>query len=214
MGNEKVLIDALIKTMAELVDYHDGNMGGHIDRTQKGIKIFYEEMEKQNVYREEIKKLDLDMLLQSCMLYDVGKICIKDSILNKPGRLTNEEFSEMKKHVIYGENILEKIEISAGKSEFLEQAKAFTGTHHEKWDGSGYPRGLEGEEIPLLGRIVAIIDVYDALTSVRPYKDAFTHAQAVEIITETGGNMFDPALVEIFKNVSDRFKSVSERPKA
>jgi putative two-component system response regulator len=207
MGNEKILIDALIKTMAELIDYHDHNMGGHIDRIQKCLKIFYEEMDKQGVYREEIKKLDLDMLLQSCMLYDVGKVCIKDSILNKPGRLTNEEFSEMKKHVIYGETIIEKIEKKAGKSEFLELALIFTGTHHEKWDGSGYPRGLEGEEIPLLGRIMARIDVYDALTSVRPYKDALTHEQAVEIITETSGNMFDPALVEVFSKVSASFKS-------
>jgi putative two-component system response regulator len=206
MADEKKLVDALIKTMAELVDRHDQSMSGHTDRTRNGVQVFLEEMKKHDIYKDELGKLNLDVLLQSCMLYDVGKISIKDSILNKPGKLTNEEFSEMKKHTIYGEKIIEKIETMAGASDLLDYAKICAVSHHEKWDGTGYPRGLEGAEIPLMGRILAIVDVYEGLTSARPYKDPFTHEQAVEIISGTGGTLFDPKLIEVFELVSTKFK--------
>jgi putative two-component system response regulator len=200
------LQNALIKTMAELVDYHDNNTGDHIERTQLGMRLFLEEMEKDHIYEKEIKKYNKELLLQSCLLYDVGKISVKEGILNKAGRLTDEEFSEMKKHVFYGEKIIDKIEKQAGECDFTQYAKTFVTSHHEKWDGTGYPRGLKEKEIPLLGRIMAIIDVYEALTSVRPYKGAFTHEQAVEIIVETAGTVFDPDLVEVFELTSDKFK--------
>jgi putative two-component system response regulator len=206
MEKKMTMQDALTKTMAELVDRHDDSMEGHVDRTQQGIKILLEEMVNHNAYKEEIQKLDVNALLQACLLYDVGKVYIKDHILNKPGRLTDEEFSEMKKHTIFGEKVIQKLEAMAGECDFTHYAKIFAVSHHEKWDGTGYPRGLEGAEIPLLGRMMAIFDVYDALTSERPYKNAFTHEQAVEIITQTGGTVFDPQLVNVFEICSARFK--------
>jgi len=199
------LQNALLKTMAELVECRDDITGGHIERTQRGIKILLEEIEKSGIYAEETKGWDLDLLLQSSQLHDVGKISINDVILKKPEKLNEQEFDEMKKHASFGEEIIEKIETLAKESDFLKYAKIFAASHHEKWDGTGYPRGLKGDDIPLLGRIMAIADVYDALTSMRPYKDAFSHDEAVRIITESSGTQFDPKLVELFIKNSDRF---------
>jgi len=198
--------NALLKTMAELVECRDDITGGHIERTQRGIKILLEEIKKNGVYQEETKGWDVNLLLQSSQLHDVGKISISDNILKKPGKLTDEEFNEMKKHASFGEEIIEKIETLTKESEFLNYAKIFAASHHEKWDGSGYPRGLKGNSIPLLGRIMAIADVYDALTSVRPYKKAFSHEEAVRIITEAGGTQFDPRLVEVFISAAEHLK--------
>jgi len=199
------LQNALLKTMAELVECRDDITGGHIERTQRGIKILLEEIEKSGIYAEETKGWDLDLLLQSSQLHDVGKISINDVILKKPTKLNKQEFEEMKKHAAFGERIIEKIETLAKESDFLKYAKIFAASHHEKWDGTGYPRGLKGDEIPLLGRIMAIADVYDALTSMRPYKEAFSHEEAVRIITNSGGTQFDPNLIELFIKNSDRF---------
>jgi putative two-component system response regulator len=203
------LQNALLKTMAELVECRDDITGGHIERTQRGIKILLEEIEKSGIYAEEANGWDLDLLLQSSQLHDVGKISINDVILKKPGKLNEQEFDEMKKHASFGEKIIEKIENLAKESDFLKYAKIFAASHHEKWDGTGYPRGLKGDEIPLLGRIMAIADVYDALTSMRPYKDAFSHEEAVRIITESSGTQFDPKLVELFIKNSDKFNHKS-----
>jgi len=200
------LQNAMLKTIAELVECRDDITGGHIERTQRGIKILLEELEKSGVYRDETEGWDMDLLLQSCQLHDVGKISIDDRILKKPGRLNDEEFEEMKKHASFGEQIIEKIEALAKESDFLNYAKIFAASHHEKWDGTGYPRGLKGDEVPLLGRIMAIADVYDALVSERPYKKAFTHEEAVRIITEGSGTQFDPMLVEVFTCAADQFR--------
>jgi len=200
------LQNAMLKTMAELVECRDDITGGHIERTQQGIKILVEEIEKGSVYQEEAKNWNVDLLLQSCQLHDVGKISIDDNILKKPGKLNDEEFESMKQHAVFGERIIEKIETLAKGSDFLKYAKIFAASHHEKWDGSGYPRGLKGNDIPLLGRIMAIADVYDALTSLRPYKRAFTHDEAVKIINDGSGTQFDPALVEAFIRSSEKFR--------
>jgi putative two-component system response regulator len=199
------LQNALLKTMAELVECRDDITGGHIERTQRGIKILLEEIERSGIYAEEAKGWDLDLLLQSSQLHDVGKISINDVILKKPEKLNKQEYDEMKKHAAFGERIIEKIETLAKESDFLKYAKIFAASHHEKWDGTGYPRGLKGDEIPLLGRIMAIADVYDALTSMRPYKKAFSHEEAVRIITSGSGTQFDPKLIELFVKNSDRF---------
>jgi putative two-component system response regulator len=201
------LQNALLKTMAELVECRDDITGGHIERTQRGIKILLEEIEKNGVYREETKGWDVDLLLQSSQLHDVGKISIDDVILKKPGKLTEQEYEIMKKHAYFGGQIIKKIETLTKESDFLQYAKIFAVSHHEKWDGTGYPCGLKENEIPLLGRIMAIADVYDALTSVRPYKKAFPHEEAVRIITEGSGTQFDPMLVEVFTHAADRFKN-------
>jgi putative two-component system response regulator len=192
--------------MAEMVEYRDDITGGHIERTQRGIKLILEEMERSHVYREETTGWDINLLLQSCQLHDVGKIHIPDNILKKTEKLDDEEFSEMKKHTLIGEKIIGEIENLAKESEFVKYAKIFAATHHEKWDGTGYPRGLKENDIPLLGRIMALADVYDALVSVRPYKKAFTHEEAVRIIAEGSGTQFDPVLVDVFLRTAEQFK--------
>ena len=206
------LQNALLKTMAELVECRDDITGGHIERTQKGIKILLDAIEKNGLYKEETQGWDIKLLLQSSQLHDVGKISIDDNILKKPGKLTDEEFVSMKKHAAFGEQIIEKIETIAKESDFLKYAKIFAASHHEKWDGTGYPNGLKGNDIPLLGRIMSIADVYDALTSVRPYKKAFSHEEAVKIITDSSGKQFDPALIEEFLKTADQFKEIVNTP--
>jgi putative two-component system response regulator len=158
-------------------------------------------------WQAEAAEWDVELLCQSCLLHDIGKIAISDSILKKPGALTLEEFAAMQQHVALGVGFLEHLEDSdEASSAFLRYAKIFVKYHHEKWDGTGYPGGLSGEDIPLLGRLMAIVDVYDALTSDRPYKKAFSHEEAVRIMLDGGGKHFDPALVSLFAQVAGQFR--------
>jgi putative two-component system response regulator len=195
------LQDAILKTVADLVESRDDITGGHIERTRRGVGLLVEALRDHPVYGGEVAGWDIKLLLQSSQLHDVGKIAISDRILQKPGRLDRDEFEEMKKHASFGAQIIEKIESSTSASDFLKYAKIFAGTHHEKWDGSGYPKGLKGEEIPIQGRIMALADVYDALVSERPYKKAFSHDEAVKIIQEGKGIQFDPVLTDIFTKI-------------
>jgi putative two-component system response regulator len=201
------LQNAILKTVAELVEFRDNITGGHIERTQNFLSSFLGFLLDHGVYVEEFSRWDLNLFVMSSQLHDVGKISIKDSILMKPGELTSEEFEEMKKHAIYGRQIIEKIEASTPENAFLKHARIFAGSHHEKWNGSGYPDGLKGDEIPLQGRLMAIVDVYDALTNDRPYKKAFTHEEAVKIISEGSGKHFDPLLCDIFMQHEKEFKN-------
>jgi putative two-component system response regulator len=204
------LKNAILKTMAELVECRDDITGGHIERTQRYLGILIDAMQRHNVYTDEIAPWDIGLVLQSAQLHDVGKISIKDSILQKPGKLTEDEFEEIKSHTIFGEKIIDKIRERTSEHAFLEHAKVLVCAHHEKWDGSGYPKGLKGRDIPLLGRLMAIVDVYDALVSERPYKKAFPHEEAVDIIVNGKGSHFDPVLVDLFINVADEFKAAAE----
>jgi putative two-component system response regulator len=197
---------ALLKTMAELVERRDDATGGHIDRTQRGIKILLDEVRKSGIYHEKTKDWDIDLIIQSSQLHDIGKISIEDKILRKPGKLDEVEYNEMKKHTIFGEQIIEKIQTMTKENEFLKYAKILASSHHEKWDGTGYPNGLSEDEIPLLGRIMAIADVYDALISERPYKKPFTHEEAINIIAGSKKKHFDPVLVDLFLEAADKFK--------
>ena len=199
------LQNAVLKTMSNLVEYRDDITGGHVERTERFLRILIEEMVKQKVYIEILDTWDLKLFLQSAQLHDVGKIAIRDNILMKPATLTKEEFDEMKKHTTFGETVIEKIQESSRESVFLTHAKIMAGTHHEKWDGSGYPRGMSGMTIPLQGRLMAIADVYDALISERPYKKAFSAEKAISIIKEGSGAQFDPALIEVFASAAHRF---------
>jgi putative two-component system response regulator len=203
------LKNIVLKTMAELVESRDEITGGHIDRTQCYVKVMIDAMREAGVYMDEVKTWDEALVLQSSQLHDVGKISIKDSILFKPGKLTPDEFEEIKGHTTFGEKVIHNLINSTTESGFLEYARIFAISHHEKWNGKGYPYGLAGEEIPLLGRVMAIADVYDALVTDRPYKDAFSHEEAVQIITDDSGIHFDPALVELFVNVNDKFRKIS-----
>ena len=198
----------LLKGLSELVESRDNVTGGHIERTQNGIKILINGIKDEGIYQDETEGWDdMNLLLQSSQLHDVGKIHVNEDILNKPGKLNPEEFTKMKKHTSEGEKIIRNMEPKEKEHKFLTFAKIFAAYHHEKWDGTGYPYGLKENEIPLLGRIMAIADVYDALTTVRPYKDAFTHEEAVMIINEGKGTHFDPVLVDLFNKKSELFKS-------
>lgn len=201
-----VLQNAILKTVADLVECRDDITGGHIERTQRGVSLLIHALRENGPYQEEALDWNVELLLQSSQLHDVGKIAISDRILKKPGPLTSEEFEEMKKHTSFGIRVIGQIEAVAEESDFLHYAKIFAGTHHEKWDGTGYPLGLQAETIPLSGRIMAIADVYDALTSERPYKKAFSHEEAVIAIQNGKGKQFDPALIEVFTRIADQFK--------
>ncbi|MCL2801660.1 MAG: response regulator [Treponema sp.] len=200
------LQNALLKTMAELVEYRDDITGRHIERTQRGLRLLLDEIVKSGIYKEETSNWDIEVLVQSSQLHDVGKIFISDNILRKPGKLNFDEYEDMKVHTHVGKQIMEKVEILAMESEFLKYAKIFAASHHEWWDGTGYPNNLKGTSIPLLGRVMSVADVYDALVSVRPYKKAYSHEEAVELIRKGSGTQFDPALVKIFLKISDQFK--------
>jgi putative two-component system response regulator len=203
------LQNAILRTVAELVECRDDTTGGHIERTQNYLKILVDALQGDDLYREEVSSWNIEFLLQSSQLHDVGKIAIKDSILQKPAKLTPEEFDEMKTHTSFGIKVIEKIQENTSEATFLEYAKIFASTHHEKWDGTGYPNGLSGNNIPLQGRLMAIADVYDALISERPYKKPFSHEEAVDIIKKGSGSHFDPNLVKIFLENEEKFREVA-----
>ena len=197
--------NATISVIADLVETRDETTGGHVARTQIYIELLVNELLRSGVYADEIAAWDLSLTLPSAQLHDVGKISISDLILNKPGKLTDEEFELIKHHCNKGERMISRIIERTTNDMFLEHAKKFAAHHHEKWDGTGYPKGLRGEEIPLEGRIMAIADVYDALVSKRPYKEPYSHAQAVDIIKKDSGTHFDPQIVAAFLNVAEHF---------
>ncbi len=153
---------------------------------------------------QKTSSLDTEQIIMSAQLHDVGKIAIDDSILRKPGKLDKDEFEAMKKHTVIGGEIIKEIQNKTEESEYLEYAYTFAVYHHEKWDGSGYPFGIAGEKIPLPARLMALIDVYDALISERPYKKAFTHEEAIKIIADGKGTHFDPVLTDLFLSVADK----------
>jgi len=202
------LQNGMISVLASMVENRDKLTGEHITRTTEYIKILLDAMVKRGLYADEMKDWDFDIVISSSRMHDLGKIAVTDLILNKPGKLTEEEFEIIKTHAAEGEKIIDEIISESGDEVFLQNAKLFAGYHHERWNGMGYPRGLKGTEIPLQGRIMAIADVYDALVSERPYKSAFTHDKAVEIIMESKGKQFDPQIIDVFNEVNSLFVKV------
>jgi putative two-component system response regulator len=203
------LQNKLLAAMAELIEGRDTTTGDHIVNTRRYLGILLNAAIETGIEAEQSSGWDVELLLQSCQLHDIGKISIHDGILKKPGKLTPEEFEEMKRHVLFGLGFIEKLEDGEEDILFLQYAKTLIAFHHEKWDGSGYPYGLSGENIPLLGRMMAIADVYDALTSMRPYKKAFSHEEAVRIIVEGRGTHFDPQLTGLFERAAESFRLAS-----
>jgi len=200
------LQNAILKTVAELVECRDNVTGGHIERTQHYLRLLVDYMIDHGVYAEELLSWDIELFIMSSQLHDVGKISIKDEILMKPGKLNEDEFDTMKMHTVYGVEIIRRIEESATEKEFLLFAEIMAGSHHEKWNGKGYPYGLKGNDIPLQGRLMAIADVYDALTDERPYKKAFTHEKSIGIIKEERGEHFDPQIADVFLMYEKEFE--------
>ena len=196
------LQDAVIVWAAEVLEFRDEETGQHIERVQKYLRLMVDEMQKRDSYKAELAKWDINAFLKSALLHDVGKIKIRDDILLKPGRLTEEETGIMRLHTIHGKALIESLQNKVRNQTFLDYAIVLALSHHERWDGTGYPYGLKGEEIPLQARMMAIADVYDALISERPYKKAFSHSEAAGIIKDGGGTQFDPELTDLFLSVS------------
>ena len=207
----KELRYTVISSLADVVEFRDDIIGGHVERIQSYLKIMVDQLMQENLYQEELSTWDMEYLVPSSQLHDVGKILISEKILNKNGKLTPEEFEEIKKHPQYGVNIINRIiQLSSREQNFLRHASIFAASHHEKWDGSGYPRGLAGDDIPLQGRLMGLADVYDAVITIRPYKQPLGVEAAVQAINEGKGTHFDPVLVEIFQAVAPQFAKISE----
>jgi len=201
---------SILNIVAGMVESRDDTTGGHIHRIQKYLKCLIDSLLTSTQYGDEICNWNMDFVLPSSQLHDVGKIAISDSILNKPGKLTDEEYEIMKTHAQIGMEAICRMAKTTTDSSFLEHAKKFAGAHHEKWDGSGYPNGLVGSDIPLEGRLMAIADVYDALVTARPYKEPFSPVKAAEIIRSSSGTHFDPELVDAFNAVSTQFAAIAD----
>ncbi|MBF0530335.1 MAG: two-component system response regulator, partial [Deltaproteobacteria bacterium] len=190
--------EVTIESMASLAETRDPETGGHIRRTQHYVKLLAEALKNNPKFSQVLDDDPIDILFKSAPLHDIGKVGVPDHILLKPGKLTDEEFEQMKMHTIYGRNALFSAEKRLGNNSFLRVAREIAYTHQEKWNGTGYPEGLKGSEIPIPGRLMALADVYDALISKRTYKPPFPHEKAVSIIAEGRGSHFDPDVVDAF----------------
>ena len=207
----KKLQNGILSIVAEVVEFRNDMSGGHIERIICYMQVLADAILKDGIYKEDTANWDMDFLISAAQLHDVGKICIGEEIINKPGRLTADEFDEIKKHSAYGLMMIDKIEKAIGKHNFLSYASEIAENHHERWDGGGYPAGLKEKEIPLLGRIMAIVDTYDALISARPYKQPMSATEALEEIIMGKGTAFDPVLVDVFVSRADLFAHIAER---
>ena len=205
----KNLQNAILSTVSEIVEFRDGTSGGHIKRILMYLQAMIDEMLKQGLYKDEVESWDRDAFINAAQMHDVGKIFVAEEILNKPGKINIEEYNEIKKHTAYGLIIIDRIRQVTNNHTFLDYAKVFTESHHEKWDGTGYPGGRKGQDIPLAGRLMAIADVYDALVSDRPFKQPVNPDDAAKEIFQGSGTLFDPNLVAIFKNITEEFAVIS-----
>ncbi|WP_415888724.1 two-component system response regulator [Neptuniibacter sp. SY11_33] len=204
--------DVTILILASLAETRDSDTGNHIRRTQFYIRALAEKLRFLPKYSELLTDAYIDVLFKSAPLHDIGKVGIPDHILLKPGPFEDDEFEIMKSHTTLGKEAIEQAEAQLGvEVDFLKVAKEIAYSHQEKWDGSGYPEALKGEEIPLSARLMAIADVYDALISKRVYKNAMSHEQAVAIIEEGRGNHFDPELVDCFIEIKDDLLAIALR---
>jgi putative two-component system response regulator len=201
--------DVAIYCMASLAETRDAETGKHILRTQNYVRTLAEGLQAHERFRAYLTDEIIEMLYKTSPLHDIGKVGVPDLILLKPGKLDADEWEEMKMHTVYGHDSLLRAEQVLGTTDFLQMAREIAYTHHEKWDGSGYPRGLKGDEIPVSGRLMAVADVYDALISYRVYKKPIPHVEAVKAIRQASGSHFDPDVVEQFLALQDEFQRIA-----
>jgi len=205
--------EVTILAMASLAETRDNDTGNHIRRTQFYVKALAEKLRNHERFRHLLDNdQTIDLLFKSAPLHDIGKVGIPDHILLKPGRFTEPEFEIMKTHTTLGRDAILAAERRLGlELPFLAYAKEIAYTHQEKWDGSGYPEGLSGDDIPISGRLMAVADVYDALICRRVYKEGMPHEKAVEIIREGSGSHFDSDIVDAFTEIADEFTQIAKR---
>ena len=204
--------NGLIMVLADLVESRDKNTGDHVRHTAAYARIIMERLREDGIYTDQLTDSFIEDVVHSAPLHDVGKIQIPDEVLNKPGKLTEEEFERMKKHTSAGGEIIQQAigVISEDSSGYLKEARNLARYHHEKWDGTGYPEGLSGEEIPLSARIMAVADVFDALVSKRSYKEEFPFGKALQIIREGAGSHFDPNVARAFLESEAQVRAILE----
>ncbi|XOV81224.1 MAG: HD domain-containing phosphohydrolase [Aestuariibacter sp.] len=201
--------DVTFMSIGALAETRDPETGGHIKRTQTYVKTLAEALRTHPRFQSFLSQDNIEQMYKSAPLHDIGKVGIPDSILLKPGKLNDDEFEIMKTHTTLGGDALAAAEQQLGSNSFLRFAKEIAYYHQEKWDGSGYPKGLTGEEIPVSARLMAVADVYDALISRRCYKPPFSHQRAVSIIKEGKGTHFDPDMVEAFVEIAESFRQIA-----
>lgn len=198
----------IVTSFATLVESRDSSTGSHVKRTKSYVKIILDEIKTNNLYSSIMTKDFEDKMMNAAPMHDIGKISIPDTILQKPGKLTDEEYSVMKKHSVLGGEIIQEIFKDMDDKEFLNIAYDVTRYHHEKWNGNGYPEGLVGKEIPFSARIMAIADVFDAISAKRCYRDAMPLDKCFAIIKEGKGVDFDPVLTDLFLNAKEKVEKV------
>lgn len=214
LKNSEALVrtqETVIFGLAKLADSRDPETGGHLDRISAYSSLLASAMRQHPDFRHLVTPTFVRLISISSALHDIGKVGVEDAILRKPGSLSQDERERMKKHTNVGEDCLREIEHRLGTSNFLQMAREIASSHHERWDGTGYPLGLAGENIPLAARIVALADVYDALASRRVYKVAFSHEVCKAIIVAEAGKHFDPRLVEVFLKVESSFRNIARQ---
>lgn len=199
---------ATILALAKLAEYRDEDTGQHIERIQYFCRLLVERMAESPKYQNLISPMFIENIINASPLHDIGKVGIPDHILLKPGRLNQDEFEVMKTHTVIGFDLLQVVKDRYTKNSFINTGIEISRSHHEKWDGTGYPDGLKGEAIPLSARILAVADVYDALRSKRPYKMGFDHETSCRIILDGVGEQFDPDVIEVFNDLKDRFDRI------
>ncbi len=200
---------ATIESMAALAEYRDPETGQHINRVKGYVGLLAKKMSELPLFAEQLPASTIKLYVRSAPLHDIGKVGVRDDILLKAGSLTDKEFAEMKRHTEYGAQVIFSVQKKVGPVPFLDVAQEMAYSHHERWDGTGYPSGLSGKKIPLSARIMALADVYDALISRRVYKSPFPHSKAVEIILQESGKAFDPDIVEVFSRCTEKFREIA-----
>ena len=203
--------NGLIITMADMVENRDSDTGAHVQKTSAYVRIILNGLKRKGYYLNKLTPQYISDVETSAPLHDVGKISIPDAILNKPGKLDDEEYAIMKTHTTEGMRIIDRAIERVKGGEYLKEARNMAAYHHERWDGKGYPEGLSGEVIPLSARVMAVADVFDALASPRVYKPAFPLEKALDIISEGAGTQFDPKCVEVFMDSLDEVKAVLKK---
>ncbi|MDR0653586.1 MAG: response regulator [Synergistaceae bacterium] len=207
----KELSDSLSSSFAALVECRDANTGGHIVRSSRYVAMLGRELQRRDQFREELSDFQLDMMVRAAPLHDIGKVSVSDLILLKPAKLDEKEFEVMKSHTTLGARIIKSMYDRTPTQRYLRYATMIAEWHHEKYDGTGYPERLAGDDIPLCAKIMAVADVYDALVDDRVYRKALSHREAFDIIMNGKGSHFDPRVVDAFETVSDEMEAESKK---